>query len=80
MDLVGEGSIEQQVQSGGKLAQTGTPATRSPCYRIEMSRLAKLKAMLQARTDPDGTPLPGFAENVEEIRKEIARLTPTQPD
>jgi hypothetical protein len=39
-----------------------------------MARLSKLKAMLAARTGPDGKPHPGFSENVAEIRKEIARL------
>lgn len=38
------------------------------------SRIDVLRRRLAARTDADGKPLPGFAENVAAIREEIARL------
>jgi len=38
-----------------------------------MSRLERLKAKLQARTGPDGKPLPGYTESVEAIKAEIAK-------
>jgi hypothetical protein len=40
-----------------------------------MSRLEKLKAMLAARLDQDGRARDGYAQNVADIRKEIARLS-----
>lgn len=37
-------------------------------------RLEKLRGMLDARTDRTGKPHPGYAVNVEQLKKEIARL------
>jgi hypothetical protein len=46
---------------------------------------AWFKTLLEARTNPDGTPKKGFRANVEMLKREIARIergavdTPAQP-
>ncbi len=45
----------------------------------EEPRLEVLRRRVAARTDHDGKPLPGFAENVAAIREEIARLEKERP-
>jgi hypothetical protein len=39
-------------------------------------RATQLKAMLAARTSRDGSPLKGYAKNVQAIRDELDRLAP----
>lgn len=47
-------------------------------------RLTKLRAMLKARTNGKGEPLPNYGENVTALRAEIERLesryAPGNPD
>lgn len=43
-----------------------------------MDRIEQLKAKMKARIGPDGKPYPGYAENVEAIKAEIARLENAQ--
>lgn len=43
-----------------------------------MDRIEQLKRKLNARTGPDGKPHPGYSENVEAIKAEIARLENAQ--
>lgn len=45
-------------------------------------RLEKLAAKLKARTQRDGKPLPGFEQNVAQIKAEMAQLSvsPTTED
>lgn len=40
----------------------------------EMRRLQKLMDRLQARTNHEGSPLPGYKQNVAALRAEIAQL------
>lgn len=43
-----------------------------------MSRLQDLKNKLKARTRSDGSALPNYQQNVDALRKEIARLEEVQ--
>lgn len=40
---------------------------------IREARITKLRAMLKARTDHDGKPLPNYADNVSALRDAIAK-------
>jgi hypothetical protein len=42
--------------------------------RVTEPRIDVLRRRLAARTDSDGKPLPGFAENVAAIKAEITRM------
>lgn len=40
----------------------------------EAARLEQVRGMLKSRTDMRGKPLPGYKNNVEAVKAEIARL------
>ena len=53
------------------MAQFSTEPKRA---ETAQHKLARLKALLEGRSNPDGTPRKGYRRNIDLLRAEIAKL------